>query len=431
MSSAPPKAKKPRTKPPRSRPAATSSISQPAVAKLPKGVQPVYELASKANDPEDSDEDVADEDAAPAGTDELGPDPGPSTKRYNESASLAVRTGTELGQDASMDDVEGRNMDGELDVDLAELSLGQRLTAVSGADGAGRSSESSDEDDSPASGSGAQSTKQRKRDAANGAVPAASLTRTLIQALHSSDARLLETCLAHSEPTLIRNTVRRLPPQLAVPLITACVERLGRGSRGATMKGRGGGASSQRGTAMIKWIKAVLAAHSGHLMTMPDLVARLSGLHATLSMRLTLHESLLALNGRLDMVISQIEMRSSAGPTELPGPKRAGKHRRRRPAKKYVEGESEAEEEQPDEHMDVEVESGDDGGSVEDIELGGDDEDEDEEDEESDEDEGEDEDEEDEDDEDDEEDDGPKLNGFIDDEAEEEYSEDESDNESE
>ncbi|TFY70053.1 hypothetical protein EVJ58_g27 [Rhodofomes roseus] len=347
MSSAPPKAKKPRTKPPRSRPAATSSISQPAVAKLPKGVQPVYELASKANDPEDSDEDVADEDAAPAGTDELGPDPGPSTKRYNESASLAVRTGTELGQDASMDDVEGRNMDGELDVDLAELSLGQRLTA------------------------------------------------------------------------------------LAVPLITACVERLGRGSRGATMKGRGGGASSQRGTAMIKWIKAVLAAHSGHLMTMPDLVARLSGLHATLSMRLTLHESLLALNGRLDMVISQIEMRSSAGPTELPGPKRAGKHRRRRPAKKYVEGESEAEEEQPDEHMDVEVESGDDGGSVEDVELGGDDEDEDESDEESDEDEGEDEDEEDEDDEDDEEDDGPKLNGFIDDEAEEEYSEDESDNESE
>jgi len=426
MSSAPPKAKKPRTKPPRSRPAATSSISQPAVAKLPKGVQPVYELASKANEPEDSDEDGAAENAVPVPADESGPDPGPSTKRYNESASLAVRTGAELGQDASMDDAEARNIDGDLDVDLAELSLGQRLTAVNGA---GRSSESSDEDQSPVSGSGPQSSKQRRRDVANGAVPAASLTRTLIQALHSSDARLLETCLAHSDPTLIRNTVRRLPPQLAVPLVTACVERLGRGSRGATMKGRGGGASSQRGNAMINWIKAVLAAHSGHLMTMPDLVARLSGLHATLTMRLTLHESLLALSGRLDMVISQIEMRSSAGPTTLPGPKRAGKHRRRRPAKKYVEGESEGEEEQQqDEQMDVEVESGDDSGSVEDVELGGDDEDDEDEGEEEDEDSEESEDDEDEEDEEDE--DGPKLNGFIDDEAEE-YSEDEDDDESE
>ncbi|KAH9921417.1 uncharacterized protein B0H18DRAFT_935948 [Fomitopsis serialis] len=429
MSSAPPKAKKPRTKPPRSRPAATSSISQPAVAKLPKGVQPVYELASKANEPEGADEDGAAEDAGPALADESGPDPGPSTKRYNESASLAVRTGAELGQDASMDDAEARNMDGNLDVDLAELSLGQRLTAVNGTEGAGRSSESSDEDDSPASGSGPQSSRQRRRDGTNGAVPAASLTRTLIQALHSSDARLLETCLAHSDPTLIRNTVRRLPPQLAVPLVTACVERLGRGSRGATMKGRGGGASSQRGNAMINWIKAVLAAHSGHLMTMPDLVARLSGLHATLTMRLTLHESLLALSGRLDMVISQIEMRSSAGPTTLPGPKRAGKHRRRRPATKYVEGESEGEEgQQQDDQMDVEVESGDDSGSVEDVELGGDDEDEDDEDAEDDEDSEDGEDDEDEDDEEDE--DGPKLNGFIDDEAEE-YSEDDDDDESE
>ncbi|EPS99588.1 hypothetical protein FOMPIDRAFT_1124228, partial [Fomitopsis schrenkii] len=349
--------------------------------------------------------------------------------RYRESASVTVRTGVELGQDASMDDAEARNIEGDLDVDLAELSLGQRLTAVSGADGTGRSADSSDEDESGAAGGGAQSSRQSRREAANGAVPAASLTRTLIQALHSSDSRLLETCLAHSEATLIRNTVRRLPPQLAVPLITACVERLGRGNRGANLKGRGGGASSQRGTAMIKWIKAVLAAHSGHLMTMPDLVARLSGLHATLTMRLTLHESLLALSGRLDMVISQIEMRSSGGPTALPAPRRAGKHRRRR-NKKYVEGESEAEEEEPqqEEHMQVEIESGDDGGSVEDVELGGSDEDdEDDEDEEGDSDEEDDEEDEEEEEDTDGDEGGPKLNGFIDDEAEEEYSEEEDD----
>lgn len=155
-----------------------------------------------------------------------------------------------------------RDVDGALDADLAELSLGQRLTAVQGAAARGADSESGSEAEGAAIPNG-----KLAKDAPVDAVPASSLTRTLIQALHSSDTRLLETCLAHSEATLIRNTVRRLPPQLAVPLVTACVERLGRGARGNNMKGGGGGASSQRGTSLINWVKAVLTAHSGHLMT--------------------------------------------------------------------------------------------------------------------------------------------------------------------
>jgi len=184
------------------------------------------------------------------------------------------------------------------------------------------------------------------------------------------------------------------------------------------MKGGGSGASSQRGTGLLAWVKAVLAIHSGHLMTMPDLVARLSGLHATLTTRLTLQDSLLALSGRLDMVLSQIEMRSSAAPAPLALQKgnvpfnAQGK----REARKYVEGESDDDE---NAHMDVEVEmeSDDDVGSIEDVELGGDSQD----------DSDEDEDEDDEDEEDDEDDDeGPTLNGFIDDEADE-FDEDEDD----
>ncbi|OSD05803.1 NUC189-domain-containing protein [Trametes coccinea BRFM310] len=342
---------------------------------------------------------------------------GAPNKRYNEAANLAVGTGAEVGQDRELDDLVMRDVDGALDADLAELSLGQRLTAVQGGDAQASVSESESEADEAAAPNG----KPRKG-APVDAVPASSLTRTLIQALHSSDTRLLETCLAHSDPTLIRNTVRRLPPQLAVPLVAACVERLNRGARGNNLKGGGGGASSQRGTALINWVKAVLTTHSGHLMTMPDLVARLSGLHATLTQRLTLQESLLSLSGRLDMVISQIEMRSSGPPAPLPMPKNKrsrNKQAKAREARRYVEGESEDEDE---EQMDVEVESADEEGSVEDVELGGEDEDS----------EGEsiDETDEDEDDEDDEEDDGddPTLGGFIDDEAEE-YSEDEDEDE--
>lgn len=172
--------------------------------------------------------------------------------------------GNELGYSEETDDLPSRGFDGDLDVDLAELSLGQRLTALSGpADdvlGGTITSDSENEADTQ------HSSRKRKTNKEND-VPANSLTRTLIQALHSSDSRLLEMCLAHSDPTVIRNTLRRLPPQLAVPLITACIERLGRGARGSNMKGGGGGASSQRGMALIGWVKAVLAIHSGHLMT--------------------------------------------------------------------------------------------------------------------------------------------------------------------
>lgn len=154
---------------------------------------------------------------------------------------------------------------------------------------------------------------------------------------------------------------------------------------------------------------------------MPDLVARLSGLHATLTTRLTLQDSLLSLSGRLEMVLQQIELRSSAAPAPIAQPSqssRAGKKKggkangtvAREPVR-YVEGESEDEETG---EMDVEVEEGSEAGSIEDVDLGGESGDEDE----SEEDEDEDLDDDEEDEEDEDEEGAPKLNGFIDDEAE-------------
>jgi len=156
---------------------------------------------------------------------------------------------------------------------------------------------------------------------------------------------------------------------------------------------------------------------------MPDLVARLSGLHATLATRLTLQESLLSLSGRLDMVLSQIEMRSSVAPAPLAprkGKQPASSAAQGKPVSRYVEGESESDDE--DERMDVEIEvgSGDEAGSIEDVELGGESDEEEDSAEESG-DDSEDDDEEDEDEE------GPTMNGFIDDEAQEDYSDEEED----
>ncbi len=65
------------------------------------------------------------------------------------------------------------------------------------------------------------------------------------------------------------NTVRRIPPQLALVLLDACVERLGRGRKGntGTGKGRGAGAGSQRGEGLVSWMKSVLVVHGGSLMS--------------------------------------------------------------------------------------------------------------------------------------------------------------------
>ncbi|KAF7367334.1 U3 small nucleolar RNA-associated protein 5 [Mycena sanguinolenta] len=372
------------------------------VARIVGGVRPVFDLVQYLDDKGDFIPEVVIEDVKAGLINESQSATTPN-RRYTESGSVAVRSGAELGQDEEMDDIARNAIDGELDVDLAELSLGQRLTALSGDARPVASSDSDDEahtqkSKAPRKGQGDASTQDVSF------VPASSLTRTLIQALHSSDTKLLETCLAHSDQALIRNTVRRLPPQLAVPLITACVERLGRGARAGNMKGGGGGASSQRATTLIMWVKTVLTVHSGHLMTMPDLVARLSGLHATLSSRLALQDTLLSLSGRLDMVLSQIEMRSSAAPATL-APRKTTQAQGKG-VTRYVEGESADEDEQMD--VEVEVDSGDDDASVEDVELGGD----------SSEDEGSEED-------DDEDDEDDEMNGFIDDEAEEEYSEEE------
>lgn len=166
---------------------------------------------------------------------------------------------------------------------------------------------------------------------------------------------------------------------------------------------------------------------------MPDLVTRLAGLHATLTARLSLRESLLSLSGRLDMVLQQVDLRSTAAPAPMASRGKKGKapaHTVDTPVtRRYVEGESDEED-----VMEVELEEGSDTGSIEDVELGAMSESEAESDAAEEEDEDEEEEEEEEEGEDGEDsegdsegDDGPRLNGFIDDEAEE----DEEDSESE
>ncbi|ETS62894.1 hypothetical protein PaG_02656 [Moesziomyces aphidis] len=136
----------------------------------------------------------------------------------------------------------------------------------------------------------------------------ASLASSLSQALHSGDTSLLTSCLNHNDPILIRNTVRKISGPLSVKLLEECVSRLNGVGGNHVSKGSMG---SQKARGLMEWVRATLLNHMGYLMSLPNLVSRLSGLHATLTTRLATHERLLALNGRLELVLSQIEARAA------------------------------------------------------------------------------------------------------------------------
>ncbi|WFD37841.1 Small subunit (SSU) processome component [Malassezia japonica] len=214
------------------------------------------------------------------------------------AASAAALVGTGLLPEASerlADDHDRLMADGEL---VDEPTLAQRLKALKVQRGE-KSALGDEESESPE----------------EPVVPVggASLASSLTQALHSGDHALLTSCLVHSEPNLIRTTVRRISGPLAVRLLEACVERLNRG--GVKSKGALG---SSRARGIVEWMYQAMTCHTAYLMSLPDLVARLSQLHHSLAARLASHQRLLALKGRLELVMSQIDMNMAYTADEAP-----------------------------------------------------------------------------------------------------------------
>lgn len=155
-----------------------------------------------------------------------------------------------------------QDMDLPVEGDMADLTLGERLALQEpGAHPA-----------TPAKGlAGAATTTDAKTGSSLGPQNAQSLTRLLLQALHTSDPQLLSMILtspSNASPTLIRNTIRKLPTSMALPLLKACVDRLGKGKafnkRGG---GRGGGLNEKQGLVVVAWIRGVLVERGNVLMT--------------------------------------------------------------------------------------------------------------------------------------------------------------------
>lgn len=135
--------------------------------------------------------------------------------------------------------------------------------------------------------------------AAAGATPAAgSLQVVLSQALKTSDEGMIEQCIGTHSADVIRRTVDRLPTRDIVPFLRRLVAKFQ--------------TKPSRGPHLLMWIQEILTRHCSFLTSVPGLAHELSGLFQTVDARLSVFKKLLSLSGRLDLMLTQINVRQDA-----------------------------------------------------------------------------------------------------------------------
>lgn len=118
------------------------------------------------------------------------------------------------------------------------------------------------------------------------------VTVLLSQALQSNDHSLLESALNNKDERMIRDTVSRLRPPLAVLLLERLADRIAR--------------QSHRQQQLNIWVKWTLIIHGGYLVSIPNLMSSLSSLHSTLKRRSTLLPRLLVLETRIESTLNTL-----------------------------------------------------------------------------------------------------------------------------
>ncbi|KAJ8926553.1 hypothetical protein NQ314_021069 [Rhamnusium bicolor] len=123
------------------------------------------------------------------------------------------------------------------------------------------------------------------------------VAQLLVQGLHSKDKNILRTVLCKREENIIKNTVKRLPITMLIPLI----QELSNFIQGKTLSSRIGSL----------WLKHILQIHAGILMSNPELPDLLGPVLGSIESRLSLLTPLNRLKGRLDFLVSQVSCSST------------------------------------------------------------------------------------------------------------------------
>ncbi|XP_018327212.1 WD repeat-containing protein 43 [Agrilus planipennis] len=118
------------------------------------------------------------------------------------------------------------------------------------------------------------------------------LAHLLVQGLHSKDKFLLTNVFQRRDENIIRNTVKRLPLPVIIPLI----EELTAMIQGKTL-------SSKIGAI---WLHYLVQNNAGLLISNPDISAILGPVIGNIESRLSLQAPLSKLKGRLSLLLSQV-----------------------------------------------------------------------------------------------------------------------------
>eukprot|EP01090_Pellita_catalonica_P002012 TRINITY_DN11699_c0_g1_i2.p1 TRINITY_DN11699_c0_g1~~TRINITY_DN11699_c0_g1_i2.p1 ORF type:complete len:625 (-),score=107.55 TRINITY_DN11699_c0_g1_i2:14-1723(-) len=124
---------------------------------------------------------------------------------------------------------------------------------------------------------------------------AGSVTAVLEQALHTSDSKLIQTVL--DKVSMAEKTVETLRPRFVLPLLELLITRF----RQNTNK-----------QYLVLWIRAVFLHHAAALRNNPKAANHLGELHATIEEKVSSFSKMLALRGRLDLVLAQAQLVSEA-----------------------------------------------------------------------------------------------------------------------
>lgn len=205
-----------------------------------------------------------------------------STKDKNENLEFTVAGANEktVIRPAAMDMQIGLEngiepidiMDEDEDKDSEEeMTFAERISALKGADDVSVSLE---------------------KPTSDSAVPpkADSLSVLLSQAIANEDRALLERCLTVRNNKTVSKTIKQLSPADATKLIKLLVHKLQ--------------ASPRRGEQLAGWVRAILVHHAGFFAGTGSCKDTLTYLYQIIDSRLASYQSLVALKGRLDLVLS-------------------------------------------------------------------------------------------------------------------------------
>lgn len=129
-----------------------------------------------------------------------------------------------------------------------------------------------------------------------------SMANLLLQGLHSRDATMLDRVFKLTNHGVIEKTVRNLPAKVVFVLLKELHRRIFE--------------SPEQSSILLFWLRSLLTHHTSYMSTCSELDVLLGSLYQLMDSRVTLFDKMSQLKGRLDLVVSQLDIKQqTAHPT--------------------------------------------------------------------------------------------------------------------